>query len=59
MSGGIVFSGSGGDLVIDSTTMPTTTISNFTSGDTIDLAGISFDPGDTVSSGGGHSGGHR
>jgi VCBS repeat-containing protein len=43
-SGVINFSGTGGILRIDSTTMPTGVISGFDSDDTIDLKGLSFDP---------------
>ena len=38
----------GGKLTIDSATMPTATISGFIAGDTIKLAGVVFNPNDTV-----------
>jgi autotransporter passenger strand-loop-strand repeat protein len=44
VSSGIVF-GSGGTLQIGGTTMPTTAIGGFASGDSIDLAGIGFASG--------------
>jgi autotransporter passenger strand-loop-strand repeat protein len=44
VKGGITLTGSGGVLQIDGTTMPTAIISGFTLGQTIDLAGIAFDP---------------
>src|SRR5258707_7880699 len=47
-SGGLRFSGSGGTLTIDGTTMPTSTVSGFVTGDTIDLAGVSFASGGLV-----------
>ncbi|WP_375774761.1 AIDA repeat-containing protein [Bradyrhizobium sp. ma5] len=47
-SGGITFSGSGGQLKIDSTSMPTTTISGLVLGDSIDLAGVTFSSGGSV-----------
>lgn len=47
--GGITFAASDPILQIDSTVMPTNTITGFITGDTIDLTGISFDATDTVS----------
>ncbi|MCC8960091.1 AIDA repeat-containing protein, partial [Bradyrhizobium sp. Pear77] len=47
-SGGITFSGSGGQLKIDGTSMPTTTISGLVLGDSIDLAGVTFSSGGSV-----------
>jgi len=47
-SGGARFSGTGGILTIDGTTMPTSAISGFVTGDTIDLAGVSFANGGAV-----------
>ncbi|MGY3698448.1 autotransporter passenger strand-loop-strand repeat protein [Bradyrhizobium sp. USDA 3240] len=47
-SGGITFSGSGAQLKIDSTSMPTTTISGLVLGDSIDLAGVTFSSGGSV-----------
>ncbi|TWC06727.1 autotransporter passenger strand-loop-strand repeat protein [Bradyrhizobium macuxiense] len=47
-SGGITFSGSGGQLKIDATSMPTTTISSLVLGDSIDLAGVTFSSGGSV-----------
>jgi autotransporter passenger strand-loop-strand repeat protein len=38
----LTFSGSGGQLTIDSPTMPTTTISGFASGDSIKLPGVTY-----------------
>ncbi|MGY3589497.1 autotransporter passenger strand-loop-strand repeat protein [Bradyrhizobium sp. USDA 4341] len=46
--GGITFSGSGGQLKIDGTSMPTTTISGLVLGDSIDLAGVTFSSGGSV-----------
>jgi autotransporter passenger strand-loop-strand repeat protein len=43
VSGGITFGGSGGQLQIAGTVMPSSTISGFISGDTFDLASIAFD----------------
>src|SRR5947199_117950 len=53
-SGGARFSGTGGTLTIDGTTMPTSTISGFVTGDTIDLAGVSFANGGSVQLGTGN-----
>jgi autotransporter passenger strand-loop-strand repeat protein len=47
-TGFIDFSGTGGELIIGSKTMPTTTISGFVHGDTIDLAGVTYATGATV-----------
>ncbi len=38
----------GGKLIIDSATMPTATITGFIAGDTIKLAGVVYNPNDTV-----------
>jgi hypothetical protein len=38
----------GGELVLDSATLPTATITGFIAGDTIDLAGIAYTSGDSV-----------
>jgi autotransporter passenger strand-loop-strand repeat protein len=53
-SGGATFSGTGGVFRVDGTTMPTSTISGFTVGDTIDLAGVSFANGGGVQLGTGN-----
>ena len=45
----LTFSGSGGKLLIDGTTMPTATISGFAVGDSIPLAAIACNASDTVS----------
>jgi autotransporter passenger strand-loop-strand repeat protein len=47
-TGGIKFSGSGGQLQIAGSTMPTTTISGFSSGDSIDLQTIAYSGGASV-----------
>ena len=47
-TGFIDFSGTGGELIIGSKTMPTTTISGFAAGDTIDLAGVTYASGARV-----------
>jgi autotransporter passenger strand-loop-strand repeat protein len=47
-TGGLRFAGTGGTLTIDGTTMPTSTISGFVTGDTIDLAGVSFANGGSI-----------
>ncbi|WP_342711237.1 AIDA repeat-containing protein [Bradyrhizobium sp. B124] len=47
-SGGITFGGSGGQLKIDGTLMPSTTISGLVLGDSIDLAGVTFSSGGAV-----------
>jgi hypothetical protein len=48
-SGGITFATSDPTLQIDGTVMPSNTITDFIAGDTIDLTGISFAAGDSVS----------
>ena len=53
-AGGVQFGGSGGTLTIDGTTMPTSTISGFVTGDTIDLAGVSFASGGSIQLGAGN-----
>ncbi len=47
-SGAITFSGAGGTLQLDATTMPLNRISGFVAGDLIDLAGVSFGSGGSV-----------
>ena len=47
--GAIKFSGSGGELIISSTQMPTNTISGFASGDEIQLASVTYASSDSVS----------
>ncbi|MDA9435178.1 hypothetical protein XH88_25915, partial [Bradyrhizobium sp. CCBAU 51627] len=47
-AGPIVFSGSGGVLRLDGTTMPTGVVSGLTIGNTIDLAGVTFSAGGTA-----------
>jgi hypothetical protein len=51
ITGTIAFSGTGGILDIFSATLPTGTIASFVSGDTIDLAGISYNINDKVTVG--------
>lgn len=46
---GIHFSGSGGELILDSATMPATTITGFVPGDSIRLAGVIYNASDSVS----------
>src|SRR5581483_10524558 len=41
--------GSGGVLSIDDTVMPSTVISGFTAGDSIDLTGVAYDSGGNIS----------
>src|SRR5258708_7249280 len=53
-AGGLRFDGSGGTLTIDGSTMPTSTISGFVTGDTIDLAGVSFANGGRIQLGTGN-----
>jgi autotransporter passenger strand-loop-strand repeat protein len=53
-AGGVLFSGTSGTFRIDGTTMPTSTISGFVIGDTIDLAGVSFANGGSVQLHGGN-----
>ncbi len=48
VTGGIAFAAASGQLKIDGTTMPSNTISGFTKGDTIDLAGVAFSAAGTV-----------
>jgi autotransporter passenger strand-loop-strand repeat protein len=45
----LAFAGSGGELILESPTLPTTTISGFAAGDTIQLAGVTYASGATVS----------
>src|SRR5262245_35360322 len=47
-AGGVTFTSTGGELQIDATVMPTSRISGFGVGDTIDLAGVSFANGGAV-----------
>jgi autotransporter passenger strand-loop-strand repeat protein len=47
-SGTIDFTGSGGLLILESPTMPTNVISGFVAGDTIQLAGVTYVSGATV-----------
>jgi fibronectin-binding autotransporter adhesin len=47
-TGHLTFSGGRGDLIIDTTKMPTATISGFAAGDAIKLAGISYSASDSV-----------
>ena len=47
-SGAITFSGAGGTLQLDATTMPLNRISGFVAGNSIDLAGVSFGSGGSV-----------
>ena len=49
LSSGVTFIGSGGQLLIDTTTMPTAVISGFTAGDTIHLAKVAYSSSNTVS----------
>jgi autotransporter passenger strand-loop-strand repeat protein len=52
LSSGVTFNSTkGGDLVIDSATMPTATISGFIAGDTITLAGVTYNASDKVTVG--------
>ncbi len=53
-TGGLRFAGTGGTLTISGTTMPTSTISGFVTGDTIDLAGVSFANGGSIQLGAGN-----
>jgi hypothetical protein len=46
--GGIQFSGTGGELVIGGTVMPSQVISGFSNGDTIHLAGVTYAAGASV-----------
>jgi hypothetical protein len=48
ISGSIGFSGTGGELIIGSPTLPTNVISGFAAGDTIQLAGIAYVSGASV-----------
>ena len=45
VSGPITFTGTGGTLKIEDTTMPTNVISGFAAGDTIDLVNVGYDSG--------------
>jgi hypothetical protein len=48
LSGSIGFSGTGGELILESPTLPTNVISGFAAGDTIQLAGIAYVSGASV-----------
>jgi fibronectin-binding autotransporter adhesin len=48
-AGNIAFSGPGGTLVIEGAAIPSNTITGFAPGDTIELAGIPYQTGDSVS----------
>ncbi len=48
LSGGFEFAGTGGELVISGAALPSTVISGFVAGDTIDLAGITYSAGATA-----------
>jgi autotransporter passenger strand-loop-strand repeat protein len=48
-TGFVTFAGSGGLFAVGGTVMPTATISGFVSGDTIDLTGLTWSAGGTVS----------
>ena len=53
-AGTIDLAGTGGTLKIDGTTIPSTAISGFTPGDTIDLANIAYDSGGSINLSGGN-----
>jgi autotransporter passenger strand-loop-strand repeat protein len=48
-TGPVTFQGSGGVFTVGGTVLPTGTISNFVAGDTIDLSGLTWSAGGTVS----------
>ncbi len=54
VSGGISFAGSGGQLRIAGSAMPSSTITGFVSGDTVDLTSIAFDSAGTAILGSGN-----
>jgi autotransporter passenger strand-loop-strand repeat protein len=49
IAGPVTFEGGGGLLTVGGTVLPTGTISNFVAGDTIDLSGLTWSAGGTVS----------
>jgi hypothetical protein len=51
LASGVTFGTGGGELKLDSSVMPTATITGFIAGDTIDLAGIVYNKYDTVTVG--------